>query len=379
MRMSNHTAEKGLTQLDLSDVDHRVGQRCGGGQLWEPCRPSDIRRWVMALDYPNPIHWDEEFAQNTKFGGIIAPQSMAIALDIGHGVQPACVGRIPGSHLIFGGEEWWHYGQPIRPGDQLFQERRFHDYKVTDTKFAGPTMFARGDTIHRNQNGALVAKVRATSIRYLAEEAKKRSLFQNQSAIPKWTPEALRRVEMIRHDWIMSNRVGLSPHFDELKAGDKLPRRAIGPHSIASFTTEYRAFLENMWGSYRWVGVPGMKDPWINQDAGWVKGFTTMMRARKSTRVTATDFTKDHRPVMSMAPKVARSAFRAAMVMARQWARGRPIISPTGLATMAWFAIRRCRTARRPLRAMSPMSMVKSPESRRTPCGGCHWYRSTCK
>ena len=274
MRMSNHTAEKSLTQLDLRDVDHRVGQRCGGGQLWEPCRPSDIRRWVMALDYPNPIHWDEQFARNTKFGGIIAPQSMAIALDIGHGVQPACVGRIPGSHLIFGGEEWWHYGQPIRPGDQLFQERRFHDYKVTDTKFAGPTMFARGDTIHRNQNGALVAKVRATSIRYLAEEAKKRGLFQNQSAIPKWTPEALRRVEMIRHDWIMSNRAGLSPHFDELKAGDKLPRRAIGPHSIASFTTEYRAFLENVWGSYRWVGVPGMKDPWINQDAGWVKGFT---------------------------------------------------------------------------------------------------------
>ena len=242
--MSNHTAEKGLTQLDLKDVDHRVGQRCGGGQLWEPCRPSDIRRWVMALDYPNPIHWDEEFAQNMKFGGIIAPQSMAIALDIGHGVQPACVGRIPGSHLIFGGEEWWHYGQPIRPGDQLFQERRFHDYKVTDTKFAGPTMFARGDTIHRNQNGALVAKVRATSIRYLAEEAKKRGLFQNQSAIPKWTPEALRRGERIRHDWIMSNRAGISPHFDEVNAGDKLPRRVLGPHSIASFTTEYRAFLE---------------------------------------------------------------------------------------------------------------------------------------
>ena len=37
-------------ELDLSDVDHRVGKPIGGGQLWEPCSSSDIRRWVMAMD-----------------------------------------------------------------------------------------------------------------------------------------------------------------------------------------------------------------------------------------------------------------------------------------------------------------------------------------
>ena len=60
------------------------------------------------------------------------------------------------------------------PGDKLFQKRRFHDYKVVETKFAGPTMFSRGDTIHTNQNGVLVARERSTAIRYLYEEAKKR-------------------------------------------------------------------------------------------------------------------------------------------------------------------------------------------------------------
>ena len=89
------------------------------------------------------------------------------ALDYGHGAAPACVGHIPNSHLIFGGEEWWFYGCPVRPGDKLFQERRFHDYKVTETKFAGPTMFSRGDTVHTNQHGALVARERSTAIRYL--------------------------------------------------------------------------------------------------------------------------------------------------------------------------------------------------------------------
>ena len=176
--MSNRAAHGTQPQLDLSDVEPRVGQLVGGGQLWEPCTAMDIRRWVMAMDYPNPLHWDEEFARNSKFGGIVAPQSIAVGLDYGHGVAPACVGRIPGSHLIFGGEEWWFYGHRVRPGDQLFQERRFHDYKVTDTKFAGPTMFQRGDTTHTNQNGTLVARERSTSIRYLAAEAERRGMFQ---------------------------------------------------------------------------------------------------------------------------------------------------------------------------------------------------------
>ena len=52
-------ANSPLVELDLSDVDHRVGQPIGGGQLWDPCSSSDIRRWVMAMDYPNPLHWDE--------------------------------------------------------------------------------------------------------------------------------------------------------------------------------------------------------------------------------------------------------------------------------------------------------------------------------
>jgi acyl dehydratase len=271
--MSNASATREVS-LDLSDVEPRVGQRVGGGQQWDPCAPSDIRRWVMAMDYANPLHWDEEFARASKFGGLVAPQSIAVCLDCGHGVQPACVGRIPGSHLIFGGEEWWFYGPRIRPGDRLFQVRRFHDYKVTETKFAGPTLFQRGDTVHSNQDGVPVAKERSTSIRYLAAEAERRRMYASQlPPKPRWTDEQLRNIEKVRLDWILSNRMGVSPMFDAVQVGDRLPRRVLGPHSIASFTTEYRAFRENMWGGFHWIAPEGVSDPWINQDAGWVAGF----------------------------------------------------------------------------------------------------------
>jgi hypothetical protein len=264
-----------VAKLDLSDVEHRLGQKVGGGQLWEPCNKTDIRRWVMAMDYVNPLHWDQRFARETKFGDIIAPQSMAVALDYGHGNNQACVGHIPGQHMIFGGEEWWWYGTHVRPGDQLFQERIFTGYKVAETKFAGPTLFQRGDTIHRNQRGDLIAKSCPTVIRYLAKEAEKRGVYAATAGAPKrWTAAELDAIGKIRRDWFMSNRAGRSPYWKEVKVGDRLPRRVIGPHSIASFTTEYRAFIFNIWGSFYWTAPEGVTDPWVNQDMGWIEGFS---------------------------------------------------------------------------------------------------------
>ena len=228
----------------------------------------------MAMDYANPLHWDEDFARASRFGGLVAPQSIAVCLDDGHGVAPACVGHIADSALIFGGEEWWFYGPRVRPGDQLFQERRFVDDRVSETKFAGPTMFQRGDTMHRNQHGTPVAKERSTSIRYLAAEAERRKSSAGQPpAIPHWTAEQLAEIDQVRHDWILSNREGQSPRFADVQVGDRLPRRVIGPHSIMTFTTEYRAFLANAWGASRWVTPAEVEKPWVNQDPGWPKGF----------------------------------------------------------------------------------------------------------
>ena len=35
--MAKDTSSSPSVQLDLTDVDHRVGKPVGGGQLWDPC------------------------------------------------------------------------------------------------------------------------------------------------------------------------------------------------------------------------------------------------------------------------------------------------------------------------------------------------------
>jgi hypothetical protein len=46
---------------------------------------TDIRRWVQAMRYPNPLHFDDEVAAVSAFGRIVAPQSFTICCDVGHG------------------------------------------------------------------------------------------------------------------------------------------------------------------------------------------------------------------------------------------------------------------------------------------------------
>ncbi len=269
------------TALDTSDVDRWIGKPIVFAEFWDPCNSTDIRRWVQAMDYANPLHWDETFARNSKYGGIVAPQSFTVAMDYGHGCHPSCVGKIPGSHLIFAGEEWWFYGTPIRPGDKLTQERSFAGYKVTETGFAGPTMFADGDTVHRNQHGALIAKERATSIRYLIEEANKRGVYGKEKRSPReWSDEELAEIRRLRHAWILSNREGVSPRYAEVKVGDTLPRRVIGPHSVVTFALECRAHRQNIWGSWRWNPPAGVEDP-ATEDAGFAADMTYDFEARK--------------------------------------------------------------------------------------------------
>jgi len=236
--------------LDCSDLDNYLGKPMQPARLVDPIGNLDIRRWAQAMHYPNWLHYYDEFAVQSRFGRIVAPQSFAVACDDGHGSAPACVGRIPDSHLIFGGDEWWFYGPRIVGGDLIHNERIPFDYVVKDTKFAGPTCFQRGDNHYYNQKGDKIATQRSTSIRYRADLAREMGSAESASADdPEWTDQQLADIEKQKLEYIeMLHGLGHGKRYwDDVKVGDELPTRVIGPHSIASFTTEWRAYIFTIW------------------------------------------------------------------------------------------------------------------------------------
>ncbi len=235
-------------QLDTTDVDRWVGVPLGGGTLKEPIHINDIRRWSQGMQNANPLYYDETYAAGGRYGRIVAPPSFAVCTDTGHGATPAIQGTIPGSHMLFGGDEWWLTGRVIEPGDQLRQERMLFDYRVTETKFAGPTMFSRGDTTYLNQRGETVAKQRSTAIRYLAAEARERMQF-SEAGDPQWSDEELERLAEAQLAYLRTLRGTDKLRWSDVTEGEALPTRPIGPHSIASFTTEWRSYIMTVWGS----------------------------------------------------------------------------------------------------------------------------------
>lgn len=238
--------------LDTSDLDRHMGVPMRPGELNDDVSRGNIRRWVQAMHYPNPLHYDERWAAESRFGGLVAPQSFTVATDTSHGCSPAQVGRIPNSHLIFGGDEWWFFGPRIVPGDHVVCHRMPYDYKVTETSFAGPTCFQRGDTLYINQRGERIALQRSTAIRYPVQEAKKKRVF-DEAGDPEWSDDELAELERRKQAFI--DQIQSLGHdkrlFGDVSVGDRLAEHVMGPHSLASFATEWRAFPMTVWGGMK--------------------------------------------------------------------------------------------------------------------------------
>lgn len=234
--------------LDCSDLDRHMGVPVQPGRMREPFSNTDIRRWAQAMRYPNRLHYDPDFAAASRFGRQVAPQSFPVAMDDAHGTAPSCIGSIPNSHMIFGGDEWWFYGPRVYAGDMLHNHRVPFDYTVKETSFAGPTCFQRGDNYYYNQDGDLIAKQRSTSIRYSPDKAREMGAL-TATEDPEWSDQELVDLEDRKYEWIRKlHELGHGKRYwDDVQVGDALPTRVIGPHSIASFTTEWRAYLFTLW------------------------------------------------------------------------------------------------------------------------------------
>lgn len=235
--------------LDCSDIDKYLGKPMQPARMKEAVHNNDIRRWAQAMHYANLLHYDTDYAAESRWGGLVAPQSFAVAMDDGHGAAPACVGTIPNSHLLFGGDEWWFGNARVKAGDKLVNIRIPFDYTVKETKFGGPTCFQRGDNYYYNQDGELISQQRSTSIRYSAETGRENTPTGGHDD-PAWTDEELADIQKRKFEWIqMLHDLGHGKRYwDDVNVGDELPVRIIGPHSVASFTTEWRAYLFTIWG-----------------------------------------------------------------------------------------------------------------------------------
>ena len=154
-----------------------------GRQVSFPVSESDIRRWAIAVYYPQDPprqFWDEAYAKSTPYGGIVAPEDFnpfawmaaerdeaRAEIDQNDPDRTELLLGIPGPGLKFqlnGGMEV-EYGTRMRGGDVITNVTRLADYTEREGRL-GLMLFTVAEASWTNQSGELVKRTRTTVIRY---------------------------------------------------------------------------------------------------------------------------------------------------------------------------------------------------------------------
>ena len=138
-----------------------------------PVTESDIRRWAIAVYWPETppkIYWDVDYAADTRWGGIIAPQDFNPFAWPVERAGPASAGALPGQktekggNVLNGGQKDIYF-EPMRAGDVITARTRLTHWEERHGR-NGLTLFQYTETEWHNQKEQLVKRRISTRVRY---------------------------------------------------------------------------------------------------------------------------------------------------------------------------------------------------------------------
>jgi hypothetical protein len=162
-----------------------IGCEFGRTQQSVPISLSDIRKWALAIYYPEVpprLFWDEEYAAATVHGGIVAPEEFnPFAWFTADGpVMPPTyedpVGRrgmeeglgltSPATSFVMNGGLEFVHGARMRPDDVITSGlTKLVEYRERETRL-GLMLVTITETTWTNQKDEMVRITRGTGLRY---------------------------------------------------------------------------------------------------------------------------------------------------------------------------------------------------------------------
>lgn len=129
-----------------------------------------IRRFVLAVDDPNPLWQDEEYARKNRYGGIIAPPTFVLTIGFDK-LQQQVQESIPHGGILHGSTAL-ECSQPVKAGDTINVTTKITNIREWRDRRMGKTVFVTLDVTYKNQRQELVAKCQQMIIGYKVEGTK---------------------------------------------------------------------------------------------------------------------------------------------------------------------------------------------------------------
>ncbi|MBM3942481.1 MAG: acyl dehydratase [SAR202 cluster bacterium] len=223
-----------ITREGIDRLRERLGsfnrpRQYGVGLFNEEASRSAIRHYCQGIGDSNPLYWDVSYAQQTKFGTIIAPPCFLYSVYW-------CSGRtggLPGVHGFHAGNDWeWH--RPIYLDDKISVQEQFTGLEEKESQFAGQILIQSSVSHYYNQRGEVIAKTRGWQVRAERSAARERQKYRFEPY--HYTPQELKAIQ----EAVLGEEIrGRNPRWwEDVRVGDALKPVVKGPMShgdIAAF------------------------------------------------------------------------------------------------------------------------------------------------
>jgi len=118
----------------------------------------DIELFTEITGDRNPLHYDEELAAGTRFGGLIVQGGVTSGL-----LNAVVAHELPGPGSVFL-RVGWNFKAPVRPGDEITAEVEVLEVHATKPVFRIRTTVTNGDGVVVLDGDAHVYRVSLTSV-----------------------------------------------------------------------------------------------------------------------------------------------------------------------------------------------------------------------
>ncbi len=128
-----------------------------------------VQRFAQAIDDPNPLWQDEEYAGQSRYGDIIAPPTFIVTIGGEQfGQKLALLFR---GGVLHGSTALECY-QPVRPGDEIAVTVKLANVRERRDSSGARTTFVTFDITYKNQRYEPVARCQYMMVGYETEKVK---------------------------------------------------------------------------------------------------------------------------------------------------------------------------------------------------------------
>ena len=234
VQYKKHTSR--ITDEALAELRNMAGKEIVGEGIAHPredweiedskFKVSDIKRLSRAIGDFNPLFFEEEYARKTRFGTLVVPPSIVLAMEQLDPEREPLVGCR--AVLKAASVEWYI---PILVGDALLGKTYIRNVdEATGSPDAGRVVTQDLETLVSNHRGEKVATVRTLWNCYERGSAAELSIFNGREPAT-WNSDQIESIHQeYRGEDARGVMRGAEPRkWDEVKMGERIPYILKGP------------------------------------------------------------------------------------------------------------------------------------------------------